>query len=83
VSKEETKDLEKMFKQLDKNGDGMLSKEEILEGYEEVFGIAINEEEVNKIFDDIDLDKNGTIDYTEFIMSTLNEKIFLTNEKLQ
>ena len=72
-----------MFRQLDKNGDGMLSKEEILEGYNEVFGIYINEEEVDKIFNDIDLDKNGTIDYTEFLMSTLNEKIFLTNEKLQ
>mmetsp|Transcript_18756 Transcript_18756/g.13586 ORF Transcript_18756/g.13586 Transcript_18756/m.13586 type:complete len:97 (-) Transcript_18756:111-401(-) len=72
-----------MFKQLDKNGDGMLSKQEILEGYEEVFGISIDEDEVDKIFSDIDLDKNGTIDYTEFIMSTLNENLYLSKEMLE
>lgn len=83
VSKEETKDLEKMFQQLDKNGDGKLSKQEILEGYEEVFGININEEEVEKMFLEIDIDGNGTIDYTEFVMATMNEKTLLSNEKLQ
>lgn len=71
-----------MFKQLDKDGDGNLSKQEILEGYEEVFGIPINEEEVNKMFQEIDIDGNGTIDYTEFVMATMNEKTFMTNEKL-
>ena len=82
VSKDETKDLEKMFQQLDKNGDGNLSKQEILEGYEEVFGIPINAEDVNKMFKEIDIDGNGTIDYTEFVMATMNEKTFMTNEKL-
>lgn len=82
VSKEETRDLEKMFKQLDKNGDGMLSKEEIIEGYEEIFGIPINEEEVDKLMKEVDLDGNGSIDYTEFVMSTLSEKTVLTNDKL-
>lgn len=60
-----------------------MSKQEILEGYEEVFGIPINEEDVNKMFKEIDIDGNGTIDYTEFVMATMNEKTFMTNEKLQ
>lgn len=55
----------------------------MLEGYEEVFGIPINEEEVNKMFKEIDIDGNGTIDYTEFVMATMTEKNVLTNEKLQ
>jgi calcium-dependent protein kinase len=54
-----------------------------LEGYEEVFGIPINEEDVNNMFKEIDIDGNGTIDYTEFVMATMNEKTLLTNEKLQ
>ena len=83
VTKEETKDLEKMFQQLDKNGDGKLSKEEVLEGYEEVFNMPINEEEVDKMFDEIDIDGNGSIDYTEFVMATMNEKSLMTNEKMQ
>jgi calcium-dependent protein kinase len=67
---------------LDKNGDGNLSKQEILEGYEEVFGIPIIEEDVDRMFREIDIDGNGTIDYTEFVMATMNEKTILTNDKL-
>lgn len=72
-----------MFQQLDKNGDGKLSKEEVLEGYEEVFNMPINEEEVDKMFSEIDIDGNGSIDYTEFVMATMNEINIMTNEKLQ
>lgn len=71
-----------MFKSLDKDGDGHLSKEEILEGYEEHFGIPINEEEVEKMMKNVDIDGNGTIDYTEFVMATMNEKSLVNNEKL-
>jgi calcium-dependent protein kinase len=59
-----------------------LSKQEILEGYEEVFGVPINEEEVENMFKEIDIDGNGTIDYTEFVMATMNEKTMLSNERL-
>ena len=55
----------------------------MLKGYEEVFGIPINEEEVDKMFREIDMDGNGTIDYTEFVMATMNEKTVLTNDKLE
>jgi len=83
TSKEETEDLEKIFKQIDENGDGQLSKDEILKGYSEATGIPISEEEVDKMFEEIDLDKNGTIDYTEFVMATMSDKQTMTNDKLQ
>jgi calcium-dependent protein kinase len=54
-----------------------------LNGYEEVFGVPINEDDVNKMFKEIDIDGNGTIDYTEFVMATMNEKNILSNEKLE
>lgn len=31
----------------------------------------------------IDLDGNGTIDYTEFVMATIEEKNLITNERLK
>ena len=72
-----------MFQELDENGDGKLSKEEILNGYEKAFGVPIEEDDVDKMFKEIDIDGNGTIDYTEFVMATMNEKNILSNDKLE
>ncbi len=47
-----------------------------------MFGIPIIEEDVDRMFKEIDIDGNGTIDYTEFVMATMNEKTILTNDKL-
>lgn len=41
TSKEEKKDLEKIFKAMDKDGNGTLDREEVLAGYEEHFGVAV------------------------------------------
>jgi calcium-dependent protein kinase len=37
---------------------------------------------VEEMFRKIDLDGNGTIDYTEFVMATIEEKALITNERL-
>lgn len=60
-----------------------MSKEEILEGYEEHFGVPINEEEVDRMMKNVDLDGNGVIEYTEFVMATMSEKNMISNEKLR
>jgi len=39
TNKEEKKDLEKIFKLMDKDGNGELDKQEVMLGYEEHFGI--------------------------------------------
>ncbi len=55
ISKSEKETLAKIFKAMDKDGDGRLSKEEIMEGYEKFFGKTLNKEDVDKIFDLVDL----------------------------
>lgn len=83
VSKEEVENMEKIFMDMDENGDGMLSKDEIMNGYEKHFGEIIEQEEVDKMFDAIDTDGNGTIDYSEFLMATISEQQLLSKEKLK
>ena len=41
---EEKRDLDKIFKEIDINGDGNLSNEEVLLGYEKHFGVETTEE---------------------------------------
>jgi len=60
----------------------MLSKNEILEGYEKFYGQTLSKEDVFKIFDSVDIDKSGFISFTEFVMASMNEKEFLSDEKL-
>lgn len=83
LTKEETDKMEGIFAAMDKNNDGMLSKQEIAEGYEEHFGMPMDEEELDKIFAAIDTDASGAIDYSEFLMATMNEQQLMSKEKLK
>jgi calcium-dependent protein kinase len=83
VTKEDKNELLELFQQFDKNGDGVLSKEEILAGYREILGNEDAEKEAKRIMEEVDLDKNGTIDYNEFIMASLSRQKLLSQEKLQ
>ena len=83
MSKSEKENLARIFKAIDKNGDGKLSKEEILDGYDLYFGKAKDKDDIEKMFDSVDTDKSGFIDYSEFVVAAMSEKTLLTNEKLQ
>ena len=83
TSKEEKKDLEKIFKLIDKDGNGTLDKQEVQKGYIDHFGITLSDEHVQNMFDAVDLDGSGTIDYTEFVMATMNERDLISTKKLQ
>lgn len=45
--------------------------------------MGITEEQVDQMFNAVDVDGSGTLDYTEFVMATMNEKDLITNERLK
>ena len=67
---------------LDRNGDGRISRDELLEIYKEVFGIDSNEH-VTNIMENVDTDKNGFIDYSEFVQATLDSEILFSRKNLE
>jgi calcium-dependent protein kinase len=75
--------LTRIFQVLDKNGDGKLSKEELKDGYLKFFGIDIPSEDIEHIMLNIDVDKNGYVDYTEFAMAASSRQVILSEEKLK
>jgi len=68
---------------MDTNGDGKLDKGEIKNGYQEFFGKGLSDEEIDIMFDKVDVDGSGAIDYSEFVVASMNEKNLLSNNKLQ
>jgi len=75
-------ELSKAFKALDKNSDGKLSREELIEGYTHILGDMAGEE-VDRIMKIADADGSGELDYSEWVVASMDKRKLLTNEKLE
>ena len=58
--------LEKLFADIDANGDGKLTDKEMVNAIAKVFGDAVSAENIAKMMNEADTDKNGTLDLDEF-----------------
>ena len=73
-----------VFQSVDLNGDGILSKEELVLAYRKIFGdLKKSEKYVEKIFKYLDSNKNGSIDFSEFVIGALSQENFLTRKRLK
>jgi calcium-dependent protein kinase len=79
VTHTETERLERIFSQLDKNGDGKLSEQELRQGYSSA-GITVNLEDLLR---ECDADGNGFIDYTEFLTATISWTSSMSDKRLK
>ena len=80
MTNEEIDKLRRMFEHLDKNGDGKLSKEEIIAGCK-VFS-EDGDFDIQSIMERCDADGDGFLEYTEFLTATINWKNALSNDRL-
>lgn len=76
---DDIKVLKDIFMTLDKNQDGTLTLEEIKDGVAAIKDCKID---VADLFSSIDTDNSGNINYTEFLAATIDQKVYLKEERL-
>ncbi|KAM4603366.1 calcium-binding protein 4 [Polymixia lowei] len=62
------KELRSAFKQFDSDGDGKITLDELKEAMKGLLGEKLKKGELEEILSDIDINKDGTIDFDEFVM---------------
>ena len=82
-SKEDTRQLADTFKAIDTNGDGKLSKQELLEEFLKTMTEEQAADEVERIFGSADMDQNGYLDYSEFLTATLKKETMISKKNLE
>ncbi len=83
TTSQEKEKLQNTFIMLDLNGDGRLSTDEIITAFKRFFDADFPvEKETESIMSQLDIDNNGYIDYTEFVLATINKKRLLSKERL-
>jgi calcium-dependent protein kinase len=75
----------KLFNNIDLNGDGQISKEELYLGLKDFLELSGDKlkNNVDIIFNYLDTDHNGFIEYEEFIRAAVNKKIFFSTNYLR
>ena len=67
LSEQEIATMKREFLSFDSDGDGTISSQE-LSTVLRSFGDEVSEEEVKKVINTFDIDKNGTIEFNEFLI---------------
>jgi len=82
-SNEEIEKLKRIFHQINQKNDGKISHNELKEGLLRIKGQLITENEIFNIFQKIDQDNNGYIDYEEFLRASVDYSLLLTETNLK
>ena len=75
----------KLFNQIDSNGDGKIEKHELIDGLMTYWKLPKEEviKEAEVIFDHLDSDQSGFIEYEEFIRAAIDQSFYLNNKNLK
>jgi calcium-dependent protein kinase len=80
VNDDEIKEEIELFNSFDSNNDGYITKKELKKGLLKLG--KRSDEEIDAIMDSMDTDKNGAINFNEFISATLNSNISKDYERI-
>jgi calcium-dependent protein kinase len=80
---EDKKELLKAFEEIDVNGNGVITKDELLAYYKEIHPLMNNEEKVLKVLENFDFNNNEGVDFSEFCLANFDFKKAINEEKLK
>lgn len=85
ATKKEREEMIELFKSLDSDNSGTLSRKELIQGFSSFYCEEIDdvEAEVDKIMRQVDTDGSGEIDYSEFVAASMNRNKLLSRERLE
>jgi len=75
-------ELSRIFYKIDRNSDGKITKEDLMKAYEEA-GEKIDKKDLEEIIKTVDFDRNGFIEYDEFIRVCIPEDRLFTENNLK
>ena len=73
----------KLFNQLDTDGDGKINKNDLLKGLKNQIESKTLEKDVDRIYRNIDMDNNGYIEYEEFVRAAVSKEKFIEDHILR
>ena len=82
ISVDEENNLRKLFRYIDKEGKNSISKKDLKLTLEEI-DIKISDEELNKIFETVDENGTGFIEYQEFLRNACDIKTLLSEKNVK
>ncbi|CAD8146337.1 unnamed protein product [Paramecium pentaurelia] len=83
MTNQEKEELIALFKSIDKNGDGLLSKEELLAVYSQQYDPLKAQQMVEEVFEKVDINKTGAVDFTAFVSAACQQEKMLNKIKLE
>ena len=81
LSAEERKYAMQLFRGTDRDGSGLISKEELQEGFKKA-NFEISEEKMEEIMTELDANMSGMIDYSEFLTGVTAMESLLSRDRL-
>lgn len=83
LTKEEKDKTETIFKAMNITRCGKLSKTEVKAGFFTVFNAFLSDKEIDEIFNRVDCDGTGEIEYSEFVVASMAEEDLLSTARLR
>jgi calcium-dependent protein kinase len=81
TTKTEQEEMLELFKKLDFDNNGTLSKQDLKNGISQFK--QISDMEIDRIMIEVDIDESGEIDYSEFLTACFSKRYLLSREKLE